>query len=71
MTSNTRSRRLVALYAATATMLLAFCGMVCGPNNALGSSLKQSPKIQKWCGPGGRLCYDPTTTRWTWKKRRR
>lgn len=34
-------------------------------------SLSQRPNVQRWCGPGGRLCYDPATTRWTWKKRRR
>ncbi len=33
-------------------------------------SLSQGPSVQRWCGPGGRLCYNPATTRWTWKKRR-
>ena len=39
-------------------------------HSAQALSLTQSQNVQKWCGPGGRLCYDPTTTRWTWKKRK-
>lgn len=60
-----------ALSLAATTMLLTLVGIVGGQGNALGATLTQAQKQQKWCGPGGRLCYDPTTTRWTWKKKRR
>ena len=60
-----------ALSLAATTTLITVSGVVGGQGNALGASLTQAQKQQKWCGPGGRLCYDPKTTRWTWKKKRR
>lgn len=57
-----------------AAVLLAALSLPGAPHvvgSAEALTLSQQQSIQRWCGPGGRLCYDPTTTRWTWKKRRR
>ena len=60
-----------ALLAIATAMPLMMVGMIGGQGTAHALSITQSQNVQKWCGPFGRLCYNPQTTRWTWKKKRR